>query len=121
LGKPKQVSRRAGRNAARAKAVKSGMACKGDGKNIHHKNNNPKDNRSCNIASVSVSKNRGFPRTSTNKPKGRFHFCYEKNEILILVKKVLTHAAFSDNCLSNCSRCMVLKSSIFRWLGRYPF
>lgn len=70
-GKPKQVSRRAGRNAARAKAVKSGMACKGDGKDVHHKNNNPKDNRACNIASVSVSKNRGFPRTSTNKPKGR--------------------------------------------------
>jgi len=33
--------------------------------------NNPKDNRASNLASTSVSKNRGFPRTAKNKPKGR--------------------------------------------------
>jgi hypothetical protein len=47
------------------------MASNGDGKDVHHKNNNPKDNRASNLASTSVSKNRGFPRTATNKPKGR--------------------------------------------------
>jgi hypothetical protein len=70
-GKPKQIARRAGRNAGRAKAVKLGMASNGDGKDVHHKNNNPKDNRASNLASTSVSKNRGFPRTAKNKPKGR--------------------------------------------------
>jgi hypothetical protein len=70
-GKPKQIARRAGRNAGRAKAVKLGIASNGDGKDVHHKNNNPKDNRASNLASTSVSKNRGFPRTSKNKPKGR--------------------------------------------------
>jgi hypothetical protein len=70
-GKPKQIARRAGRNAGRAKAVKLGIASNGDGKDVHHKNNNPKDNRASNLASTSISKNRGFPRTSKNKPKGR--------------------------------------------------
>jgi hypothetical protein len=70
-GKPKQISRRAGRNAARAKAVKLGIASHRDGKDVHHKNNNPKDNRASNLSSTPVSKNRGFPRTSKNKPKGR--------------------------------------------------
>jgi hypothetical protein len=70
-GKPKQIARRAGRNAGRSKAVQMGIASKGDGKDVHHRNNNPKDNRSKNLTSTSVGKNRGYPRTSTNKPKGR--------------------------------------------------
>jgi len=70
-GKPKQIARRAGRNAGRSKAVKLGIASNGDGKDVHHKNNNPKDNRASNLACVSIKKNRGYPRTSTNKPKGR--------------------------------------------------
>lgn len=70
-GRPKQIARRAGRNAGRAKAVKLGIASNGDGKDVHHKNNNPKDNRASNLASTSVSKNRGFPRTATNKPRKR--------------------------------------------------
>lgn len=36
--KPEQIARRAERNAARAKAVKSGKAKPGDGKEVHHQN-----------------------------------------------------------------------------------
>jgi len=68
-GKPEQVSRRAGRNTARSKAVKKGLASKGDGVDIHHKNNDPKDNRIANLAPTSVSKNRGYLRVKLNKMK----------------------------------------------------
>lgn len=55
---------RASRNKARAKAVKAGKAKKGDGKDVHHKNNNPRDNRSSNLQVTSKSKNRSFKRNS---------------------------------------------------------
>lgn len=64
-GKPEQKKRRASRNAARAKAVKSGKVSKGDGKDVDHKNGNPKDNRSSNLKAKPKSKNRSFARTKT--------------------------------------------------------
>ena len=41
-GKPEQVKRRAQRNAARADAVASGAASKGDGKEVDHLGSNRK-------------------------------------------------------------------------------
>lgn len=58
--KPKQKKRRAARNAARRKMVKAGLASKGDGRDVHHKNRQPEDNRSRNLAVTSVKKNRGW-------------------------------------------------------------
>ena len=60
--RPKQKKRRANRNTARRKMVKAGKAKKGDGKDVHHKNRNTKDNRAKNLAVVSKRKNRSFKR-----------------------------------------------------------
>jgi len=56
--KPKQVKNRTSRNQARAQMEKAGKVRKGDGKDVAHKNNNPKDNRKGNLAVQSPSKNR---------------------------------------------------------------
>lgn len=45
--------------------VKAGKAHKGDGKDVAHKNGNPHDNRSSNLAMQSKKKNRSFARTKT--------------------------------------------------------
>lgn len=65
---PAQKKRRANRNAARRKMEREGRVRKGDGKDVAHRNNNPKDNRSKNLAVQSKSKNRSFAR---NKRAGR--------------------------------------------------
>ncbi|MBV47326.1 MAG: HNH endonuclease [Roseobacter sp.] len=57
-GKPEQVKRRAGRNSARAKMVSAGKAKKGDGKDIHHKDGNPRNNSRKNLSVMSRSRNR---------------------------------------------------------------
>lgn len=59
-GTPEQKKRRAGRNAARRKAEAAGKVSKGDGKDIHHKNGNTKDNSSKNVSVMSRSKNRAM-------------------------------------------------------------
>ena len=60
--KPKQKKRRANRNTARRKMVKAGKAKKGDGKDVHHKNRNTKDNRAKNLSVISKRANRSFKR-----------------------------------------------------------
>ena len=67
--KPAQKKRRASRNAARRKMIKAGKARKGDGKDVAHKNNNPKDNRSSNLAMQSKAKNRSHSRSGRKKKK----------------------------------------------------
>lgn len=67
--KPEQKKRRAARNAARRKMIAAGKVRKGDGKDVAHKNNNPRDNRSKNLAVQSKSKNRSFARTKTARRK----------------------------------------------------
>ncbi len=67
-GKPSQIDKRASRNAARAKMVDAGKARKGDGKDVDHKNGNPKDNSSSNLRVQSKSANRSYPR---NKNAGK--------------------------------------------------
>ena len=49
---------RAARNKARRQAMKSGAVSKGDGKEVDHKNFNPRDNASSNKRVVSRSTNR---------------------------------------------------------------
>lgn len=56
--KPEQKKRRAGRNAARKKMEKAGRVKKGDGKEVHHKNGNTKDNSKKNLSVISKTKNR---------------------------------------------------------------
>ena len=58
-----QKANRAGRNAARAIAKKNGA--KVAGKDVAHKNGNPRDNRRGNLTVKSPSKNRSYPRTRT--------------------------------------------------------
>lgn len=60
--KPEQLKRRAARNAARAKMERLGRVKKGDGKDVAHKNNNPHNNSTSNLAVQSPAKNRSFAR-----------------------------------------------------------
>ena len=48
-----------------------GKVKKGDGKDVAHKNGNPKDNRRSNLKAVSASKNRSFKRTRAAKKVNR--------------------------------------------------
>lgn len=61
--KPEQKKRRAMRNAARRKMIAAGKAHKGDGKDVAHKNGNPRNNNMSNLAVQSKKQNRSYPRT----------------------------------------------------------
>ena len=54
-----EKKRRAGRNKARRAALAAGKVKKGDNKDVHHKDGNPRNNKSSNVAVVSRKKNRG--------------------------------------------------------------
>lgn len=69
--KPEQLKRRAGRNKARREMIKAGKAKKGDGKDVAHLNNNPRDNKASNLQMQSKAKNRSFARTKTGRRKGK--------------------------------------------------
>lgn len=56
--KPGQKKNRASRNAARRSLMASGRVRKGDGKDVDHKNGNPRDNRRSNLSVMSRSANR---------------------------------------------------------------
>ena len=60
--KPEQVRRRTARNAARRKMIAAGKARKGDGKDVDHKDGNPKNNSSSNLRMRSKSANRSIKR-----------------------------------------------------------
>jgi hypothetical protein len=60
---PKQKKNRASRNAARAAMVKSGKVKKGDGKDVTHRDGNPRNNSSKNLGVLKASKNRSYRRT----------------------------------------------------------
>jgi hypothetical protein len=61
--RPAQIKRRTSRNAARNKLKKSGVAVAG--KDVAHRNGNPRDNRRANLAVKPASKNRSYARTRT--------------------------------------------------------
>ena len=56
--KPEQKKNRASRNTARRKAAASGRVSKGDGKDVDHKDGNPRNNSKKNLRVVSKSVNR---------------------------------------------------------------
>lgn len=62
-GKPAQIKRRNARNAARNKLKKAGVNVAG--KDVAHRNGNPRDNRRRNLTTQTASRNRSFARTRT--------------------------------------------------------
>lgn len=56
--KPAQKKNRASRNQARSILMKAGRVRKGDGKDVDHRNGNPRDNSAKNIRVMSRSRNR---------------------------------------------------------------
>ena len=64
---PKQKKNRASRNAARAKMLKSGKVKKGDGKDVTHRNGNPRDNSAKNLGVLKSGDNRSYKRTKSAK------------------------------------------------------
>ena len=67
--KPSSKKDRASRNAARSEAMKEGKVRKGDGKDIDHKNSNPRDNRKSNTQVMSASKNRAMNQYDKRKKR----------------------------------------------------
>ena len=67
--KRKRVKARVNRNKARRIMKKAGLAKVGDGKDVHHKDGNTKNNKRSNLAMQKATKNRSFKRTSKGKPK----------------------------------------------------
>tara|TARA_R110002110_G_scaffold170046_1_gene372204 strand:+ start:483 stop:788 length:306 start_codon:yes stop_codon:yes gene_type:complete len=62
-----QKKNRASRNTARGGLMKTGSVVKGDGKDVDHKNGNPRDNRRGNLTVKSKGNNRSFPRDRNAK------------------------------------------------------
>lgn len=62
---------RASRNAARRYAISRGLAHKGDGKDVDHKNSNPRQNSRSNLRVVSRATNRGKTEDSRRKRSPR--------------------------------------------------
>ena len=56
---PEQKKNRAARNKARREMMEAGRVRKGDGKDVDHRDSNPRNNSKSNLAVVSKSKNRG--------------------------------------------------------------
>lgn len=59
-GKPEQIARRSERNKARRKLMKAGLVKKGDGKDVHHKDNNPHNMAQSNLQPLAKSVNRSI-------------------------------------------------------------
>lgn len=68
-GEKKQKKRRAARNASRAVMKKKGAVSKGDGKDVHHKDGDPKNKKPSNLQVTSRAKNRSFKRTKNARKK----------------------------------------------------
>lgn len=65
---PKRMADNRARKKARSLLEKSGAAKRGDGKDVDHKNGNPRDNSSKNLRSVGRATNRSIKR---NKKAGK--------------------------------------------------
>lgn len=59
-GKPEQIKRRAQRNASRRALAKAGLVHKGDGMDVHHKDNNPAHQGRRNLQVLDKHKNRSI-------------------------------------------------------------
>lgn len=67
--KPSSKLDRASRNSARSEAMKDGKVRKGDGKDIDHKDSNPRNNKKGNTQVMSASKNRALNQYDKRKKK----------------------------------------------------
>lgn len=67
----KAKAERASRNSARRSALKSGRVHKGDGKEVDHRDSNPKNNTSSNLRVVSRKTNRGKKENSRRRGSRR--------------------------------------------------
>ena len=67
----KAKAERASRNSARRSALKSGRVHKGDGKEVDHRDSNPKNNASSNLRVVSRKTNRGKKENSRKRGSKR--------------------------------------------------
>jgi len=67
--RPEQMARNAARKRARRQMEKEGKAEKGDGKDVHHKDNNPLNNDKKNLSLVTQHYNRREPRLRVQKLK----------------------------------------------------
>lgn len=67
--KPEQKKRRAARNKARREMIRAGKARKGDGKDVHHKDGNPRNNKRSNLAISSKKANRTLKRTASARKR----------------------------------------------------
>lgn len=65
--KPLQKTNRANRNKARKVVLKAGGSAKVAGKDVHHRNGNPRDNRLTNLTVKTKTANRSFKRTRNAK------------------------------------------------------
>ena len=65
--KSAQKKNRAGRNKARRSALAAGKVKKGNGKDVHHKDNNPLNNDKNNLSVVTQHYNRREPRLREKK------------------------------------------------------
>lgn len=59
-GRPEQIRRRAQRNKSRRTLAKQGLVSKGDGMDVHHKNNNPFDQKRSNMGVITKELNRSI-------------------------------------------------------------
>jgi|TARA_R100001460_G_scaffold34783_1_gene67409 spore germination protein GerM len=64
-----QKQNRASRNAARATLKQAGVNVAG--KDVAHRNGNPKDNRRKNLTIKTASQNRSYARTKTSRKRNR--------------------------------------------------
>lgn len=55
---------RAGRNRARRRLMATGAVSKGDGKDVHHRDNNPQNSSRSNLQVTSKKRNRGKLRVN---------------------------------------------------------
>jgi len=69
--KPEQKKRRAARNSARRKMERDGRVSKGDGKDVDHRDRNPKNNSPSNLRVQSKSQNRSRNSTLGVRPGAR--------------------------------------------------
>lgn len=64
---PASKKDRASRNSARSEAMQDGKVRKGDGKDIDHKDSNPRNNKKSNTQVMSASKNRALNQYDKRK------------------------------------------------------
>ena len=69
--KPEQVKRRTARNTARRRMIAAGKVRKGDGKDVDHKDGNPRNNSKSNLRVQSKSTNRSIRRNSKGGRRGK--------------------------------------------------